>query len=171
VLPPEIARRRIARTLNSAYADGLLSDDTFVERVEQLLTERLVHPRRLIGDLRLRPPRTTTSARVRDAVSTLFDRFVTLLAGPDEDDAAFLGLDWSGNQEELLVGRHSACDVVLLNPSVSRQHARLIFRAGGWVVQDLGSTNGTFLNGIRVGRAELRPGDRLLVGCESLRVD
>lgn len=88
-----------------------------------------------------------------------------------EEEPTLLALDWSGNEHELLVGRDRSCDVVLTDPAVSRTHARLVFRGSSWIVQDLESTNGTFLNGARVGRSELRPGDRLVLGCEVLRVD
>jgi pSer/pThr/pTyr-binding forkhead associated (FHA) protein len=69
------------------------------------------------------------------------------------------------------VGRDDACDVVLTDPTVSRRHARIFFRDGSWVVQDLESTNGTMLNGVRVGRSELRPGDELVLGNQRLQID
>ncbi len=83
-----------------------------------------------------------------------------------------LALDWAGGQSELLVGRHHECDVVLLGSTgVSRRHARLIFRDGNWVLQDLKSTNGTTVNGVRVGRCEVRPGDLLELGDARLQID
>ncbi|MGO9974199.1 MAG: FHA domain-containing protein [Solirubrobacteraceae bacterium] len=92
--------------------------------------------------------------------------------GDEEADAwTLLALDWSGECQELLLGRDRGCDVVLCDLSVSRRHARLVFRDEKWVVQDLGSTNGTIVNGRRIGRCELRPGDRVRIGLEQLRVD
>jgi pSer/pThr/pTyr-binding forkhead associated (FHA) protein len=82
-----------------------------------------------------------------------------------------LALDWSGAEPKLMIGRHHACDVVLAGPTVSRLHARLVFRDGKWIVQDLQSTNGTAVNGTRIGRCELRPGDHLALGEEHLRID
>jgi predicted component of type VI protein secretion system len=82
-----------------------------------------------------------------------------------------LALDWNGSQEELLVGRHPACDVQLSRPGVSRYHARLTFRDGVWVLRDLDSTNGTTINGARVGRCRVRPGDHLVLGDEHVRID
>jgi pSer/pThr/pTyr-binding forkhead associated (FHA) protein len=61
--------------------------------------------------------------------------------------------------------------VVLVELSVSRLHARLVFRDGSWILQDLESTNGTIVNGVLVGRCALRPGDRLLLGKARLRID
>ena len=66
---------------------------------------------------------------------------------------------------ELLVGRDSACDIVFLSDAVSRKHAR-VFLAGGVVyVEDLGSQNGTAVNGAPIRTAAaLRSGDRIAVG-------
>ena len=55
--------------------------------------------------------------------------------------------------------------------SVSRRHARLSFRDGRWVLRDLDSTNGTRVNGKRVVRCRLEPGDRLSLGSADLLVD
>jgi pilus assembly protein CpaF len=54
---------------------------------------------------------------------------------------------------------------------VSRRHARLVFRDGSWVIQDLRSCNGTEVNGLVVGRCELRPGDHVVLGDEHLVID
>jgi len=86
------------------------------------------------------------------------------------DAHAHLRLPTSGIAH-LIIGRHERCDVVLRDPSVSRRHARLIFRDHKWIIQDLRSTNGTIVNGTRVGRSEVRPGDLLALGDERLRVD
>ena len=61
--------------------------------------------------------------------------------------------------------------MVFVNTTVSRRHAQLRFRDGKWVLRDLGSTNGTTVNGVRVGRCELLPGDRLGLGELLLTVD
>lgn len=47
---------------------------------------------------------------------------------------------------EILIGRDPACDCVINDSTVSAQHARLIHRQGQWWIEDLRSTNGTFLN-------------------------
>jgi pSer/pThr/pTyr-binding forkhead associated (FHA) protein len=75
------------------------------------------------------------------------------------------------DSDRLLVGRHPACDVVIADPSVSRRHAQLTFRGGVWVLQDLASTNGTSVNGERVGRTTLHAGDVISLGNQAIQVD
>jgi hypothetical protein len=63
------------------------------------------------------------------------------------------------------LGRSRQCDVVLSDPNVSRQHAEIRPRGAGWVLTDLGSTNGSLLNGRRIdGPAPVRPGDEIELG-------
>jgi hypothetical protein len=164
------SRRQIARTLSAAYARGLLSEDTFLQRTDQLLGGGLIDPARLVGDLNLRG----NPAWLEDLAAAA-KCLVSRLAGPPEPrhgrSPALLALDWTGAQSEMLIGRHTDCDVVLSHSSVSRCHARLRFRDGRWILQDLDSTNGTEVNGCRVGRCELRPGDDISLGDENLTVD
>lgn len=164
------SRRRIARTLNSAYANGLLSEETFTYRLDLLLGERLIDPRRLVGDLSFRGSAGWRS-RFAATVVALRQSLATFVQDPAPQAEVLLALDWTGATLELLVGRHHSCDVVLDDPTVSRMHARLIFRDGSWVLQDLDSTNGAVVNGTPVGRCELRPGDQLLLGYARLRID
>ncbi|MCD6725677.1 MAG: DUF3662 and FHA domain-containing protein [Solirubrobacteraceae bacterium] len=75
-------------------------------------------------------------------------------------------------REGALIGRSRECDVVLDDANVSRRHARIAPGAGGWTVEDLGSTNGVQVNGVRVaGSQELRSGDRLDIGTVSARFE
>jgi hypothetical protein len=157
--------------LNAAYADGLISEETFVVRLDEVLTERLIDPRRLVGDLTFRGGDTGLWTRLSTQVNTAATRIIDAFATDRDNPWTLLALDWGGEAQELIVGRHHSCDVVLPDPSVSRRHARLIFRDARWVLQDLASTNGTLVNGRPVGRCELRPGDRVLVGEATLRID
>jgi hypothetical protein len=62
------------------------------------------------------------------------------------------------------VGRLPECDITVVDPNVSRQHAQIRSRGDGFVVVDLGSTNGTRVNGVRVSERELHDGDELGFG-------
>ena len=63
-----------------------------------------------------------------------------------------------------LVGREGEADIQMDEPLVSRNHARLEWRADAWVVLDLGSTNYTRVNGNRIGEAQLHHGDEVKFG-------
>ncbi len=70
------------------------------------------------------------------------------------------------------IGRRPACDVVLCDDSVSGLHARLTYHRGAWQIEDLGSTNGTFVNGHRLRRpAALASGDVIRIGMAVWRFD
>lgn len=69
---------------------------------------------------------------------------------------------------ELVIGRVAGCDVVLADTKASRRHARLIVEAGVVEIEDLGSSNGTLLNGKPVTRRVLRPGDEVQIGSHVL---
>jgi len=72
---------------------------------------------------------------------------------------------------EVTLGRAPGCGVSIPDTSVSQLHARLFHDTRGFAVEDLGSTNGTWLNRTRVGAAvSLKRGDRLQVGSTVLEV-
>jgi two-component system, cell cycle sensor histidine kinase and response regulator CckA len=75
------------------------------------------------------------------------------------------GTSWA-LRDELLIGRSSRCDIVLHVDPVSRRHARVTREAGGYLIEDLNSRNGTFVNGQRIERRRLVVGDRITVGGE-----
>lgn len=70
----------------------------------------------------------------------------------------------------VVVGRANDLDMVLVEDMVSRKHARISMSQGVLTVEDLGSTNGTFVNGEKVTRAVLHEGDRVLIGTNILKV-
>jgi pSer/pThr/pTyr-binding forkhead associated (FHA) protein len=80
-------------------------------------------------------------------------RLIALNDGPDIPLA----------REPLLVGRHPLCDVRPRSIRVSRRHCCLTEVDGVVIVRDLGSTNGTSINGQRVEAGRLRPGDELAI--------
>lgn len=77
-----------------------------------------------------------------------------------------------GHHPEIRIGRQPDFELALVEDMVSRHHARIFSssRGGDLIVEDLGSTNGTFVNGKKVSSAVLREGDRLLVGASLMRV-
>jgi serine phosphatase RsbU (regulator of sigma subunit) len=62
------------------------------------------------------------------------------------------------------IGREPSCDVLLADLTVSRRHARVVWEGADLVVEDLDSSGGTFVNGERVSRAVVRPGDVIRLG-------
>jgi FHA domain len=64
-----------------------------------------------------------------------------------------------------VIGRDDRCDLILTQAAVSREHAVVRYQHGEFMIDDLGSSNGTLINGVRVnGPTILRDGDRLLLG-------
>jgi pSer/pThr/pTyr-binding forkhead associated (FHA) protein len=72
---------------------------------------------------------------------------------------------------EIIIGRSSDLDMVLVEDMVSRRHAKITTTDADIFIQDMGSTNGTFVNGEKIaGRARLTEGDRILVGTSIIKV-
>jgi hypothetical protein len=161
---PGARRLQLDETLRFAYSQGLLSDGTFVDRLDRLLGSSTIDPRQLIGDLTLRAadgPR----ARLRRASARIMGR-------RSRPTGRLLALDWTGSTaERLLIGRGAGSDILLMDDSVSRRHAELLWRGGGWVIHDLGSTNGTLLNGTPAIRARVQPGDFIQFAQHAFQVD
>ena len=119
--------------------------------------------------LELRPPTATRAARGRSAApaparpppkrSKKSGRRVAVVEGDSLKGKSFdIG-------EELTIGRADKCSVVLDDPYVSQVHARIFPNDGSFMVEDLGSTNGTYLNRQRVtAPTELQRGDRVKIG-------
>ena len=66
--------------------------------------------------------------------------------------------------EPIVFGRHSSCSILLLLTNVSRQHAEVSRVGEDYVLKDLGSTNGTFVNNVKVSRCILRQNDLIRIG-------
>ena len=74
--------------------------------------------------------------------------------------------------DEMVLGRHPDCEIQLDSNMVSRRHAHVILESGKFFVEDLGSGNGTFVNGKQIAeRTELKRGDRIKLGPVLLRFE
>ncbi|MBE0477183.1 MAG: DUF3662 domain-containing protein [Coriobacteriia bacterium] len=70
--------------------------------------------------------------------------------------------------ERVVVGRLGECGICLADANASRKHAAFVRDGEGWAIEDLGSTNGTFVNGVRSPRSRLRDGDVIQIGVTKL---
>jgi hypothetical protein len=68
------------------------------------------------------------------------------------------------------LGRSSACALVFSDDTVSRRHAEIRVQDGHWMLRDLGSSNGTWVNGRRVMEAEVAAGDEIVLGACRFRL-
>ena len=93
------------------------------------------------------------------ALGTTLFQIVIQPVGPEVSTG---GVPAGAQSRILTIGRLPECDLHIPSPLVSREHARMLWEAGHWVLEDLGSTNGTFVNGERLaGRVTLYPRDRI----------
>jgi diguanylate cyclase (GGDEF)-like protein len=84
---------------------------------------------------------------------------VTVLSGLNAGQVCMIGT-------EFVIGRSHDCDLQLRDQGISRRHTRIFNAADWYALEDLGSTNGTYVNGARVRSAKLGPGDRVQVGLD-----
>lgn len=156
-------RDKVIDQLWARYDEGRLSYPTFALRVAAALSARSrAELAGLLTDLpsphRLRGPLRACWQRGWAALAGAVPRWWAAAAPP-------VLMFPSGAQTRFTIGRDAGCDMVLPDPTVSRWHAGLRRAGGGWLLDDLGSTNGTRLNGWRV-RAwvPVRPGDLVSFG-------
>ena len=87
-----------------------------------------------------------------------------IIEGPDAGRTVDVSSD-------LIIGRDPGADLMLHDSQVSRRHARISLDGGGLIAEDLGSSNGTFLNGTEIyARTRFDPGDELLIGTTVLQL-
>jgi pSer/pThr/pTyr-binding forkhead associated (FHA) protein len=72
--------------------------------------------------------------------------------------------DFPVSGEKTILGRRQDCQLRIPTRDVSRQHCALVIRNEMLIAQDLGSSNGTFVNDKRIAEVQLQPGDRLRIG-------
>jgi hypothetical protein len=73
-------------------------------------------------------------------------------------------------EREIVIGRSSDLDMVLVEDMVSRKHAKISTASKEIVISDMGSTNGTFVNGEKVKKQRLKEGDRILIGTSIIKL-
>jgi FHA domain/Domain of unknown function (DUF1707) len=166
--PSAAERERIARFLRDRSVEGRLSLDTFSYRVERALEARHQDELdELISDLH--PPRGPRRLLVR-AVEWVSGLAADLQSAWERPRVAPLSLPPDA-MRMVTLGRAGDCDCVLAEETVSRRHALLRRDGQRWLLRDLGSLNGTRVNGMRVlGEIEVRPGDRVSFGCARYRL-
>src|SRR3954470_5513304 len=91
---------------------------------------------------------------------------LVFLAGP------IAGRRYKLAEGEYVIGRRSDCQIFVPDMRVSRQHARLWRDGEGWTVEDLGSNNGTYVNGVRVEKSmQLKHDDEIMIANNRIRVE
>jgi len=155
-------RRKIARLLQEHSTQGRLSRDTFAMRVERALTARSrAELDDLVADVRDPGPLRRAALAAVAWVSTMS---ADLEAAWGTGRMPVLALPEHPSRP-VTIGRAPDCDCHLTEPSVSRRHAQLRRVDETWLLRDLGSSNGTRLNGVRVTEEiAVRPGDQLSLG-------
>ena len=74
------------------------------------------------------------------------------------------------DQDEIIIGRDSGNDIQIDNEAVSREHARIIRGPNCYLIEDLNSTNGTFVNGKKINKKFLQEVDEISIGKHSLQI-
>ena len=176
--------------LGERFAEGRLSHETFMQRMDEALGARDRRqldglftdlPRRRPGAGALSPPARRASGSAPGAGARCSPRRPSAVgqrpgsapprAPPRSRGPGRRRLPTCSSRRRgpgavrYTIGRDSRCDLLIEDTSVSRWHARLEQAAGDWLLTDLGSTNGTRLNGWRVHHpVPVQPGDQVRFG-------
>lgn len=164
-------REFVARRLRDGVAEGRISWDTWSYRVDRTYAAR--SQQELAGLLDDLPTGIRWPSLVSAAVEAASDLVASIEAAWRRARLDRLSLPRSGTslRRVYVLGRELDCDVVLSDPSVSRHHAVLRRDGRRWLLEDLGSTNGTRVNGsIVIGATRLVAGDCVELGSLSLIV-
>lgn len=162
-------RDRVLRALRDASASGRLSTETFSWRIERVFRSRnRGELADLTRDLPSRSRLAETAIRTTASVSAFMGRVRDAWRRPHQDR---LRLPRDDSEHLYVLGRAPGCDLMLTDPTVSRNHAQLRHSPDGWVLTDLDSTNGTRVNGWRVTKPEpVRPGDLVTFGSQAFLI-
>src|SRR5262249_46653352 len=144
--PPSLDSDRRSDLFGSVYDERAFGRrQARRQAVPRIVARRLVpafHPGRLLGLRARRPPGHTRERKVPRP-------FIRLRGVSPE----LKNQSWESHTL-LRIGRSRHVEITLEDSSVSRRHAEIDLTEAGWVVRDSGATNGTFLNGVRVGRSD-----------------
>ena len=123
---------------------------------------------RLRGGSRAQPPQPASAPPANDAPG--FERTQVITSAPRADlhlvvqTGPSKGARAPVTGQRITVGRRSDCTLALDDSTVSREHAAFVKRGDTWWVVDLGSTNGTRVNGVQAAEQPVGPGDRVEFG-------
>ncbi|MEU9097590.1 DUF1707 and FHA domain-containing protein [Streptomyces sp. NPDC048361] len=155
-------RDRVLDVLREGAAEGKLSQDTFLRRMEIALAAR--HSGELAPLTADLTSRGRWSKAMFGAVSRVSEFSVSLRRAWQSERLPKLLFPAPGPYP-LRIGRDPANGLRLSHETVSRVHAELVFQSGIWQLRDLGSTNGTCVNGRRVtGAVAVADGDQVSFG-------
>jgi two-component system cell cycle response regulator len=90
------------------------------------------------------------------------DAYLVVMAGSN------VGEMYKVDKDQLVIGRGDKANLRLLDDGISRDHARIVKEGGQIALEDMGSTNGTYCNGVRVTRHVLAEGDKILLGSTTI---
>jgi pSer/pThr/pTyr-binding forkhead associated (FHA) protein len=148
-------REATIRHLHGGRVDGRLSTETFEARIERALTAK-------------------SGAELRELTADVsrVSRLRAWLAGALRSEPEATTSLWlrAVGERPFVVGRSRQADFVVGEDTVSRLHAQIVRTPDGFVLTDLGSTNGTWLAGRRVGQVDVAAGDVVRLGELSLRL-
>lgn len=162
-------RDKALRVLRDGVALGRLSHETFLFRMELALVAR--SPDELAALTADLPTAGRASRLVFGTVEAVSGFTVRLRRAWRAERLPKLLLPPPGTVHPLRIGRDPANGLRLSHETVSRVHAELSLQGGMWVLRDLGSTNGTTVNGRRVvGAAVVRQGDEVGFGQMTFRL-
>jgi FHA domain/Domain of unknown function (DUF1707) len=142
--PSDEEREEVIRMLRDGSAEGRLSEDTFLARVDRALRARdAVELAGLHCDLPPLARRNPLLARISGWRSSLTEALRAAWPAPGLPPLALP----RGPRTVFTIGRSPECDLPLGDPTVSWRHAELRWMGAEWVLADLGSRNGTRVNG------------------------
>lgn len=141
---------------------GVLGDEDEYEQVEAAPAPVTPAPIGGLGELaRSRDVDETTVFKRPKSAGLSQGHLATLTIRGIDHDVVLRG-------DRLVIGRLNSCDICLQDGNASRRHAELVAHDDGWAIEDLGSTNGTLLNGHAVDSEVLEDGDVITVGITEL---